>query len=167
MNEFWEAQVKLKWGEPKPTYDVVVIGGGGHGLSTAYHLATRHGIRNVAVLEKSWLGGGNSGRNTQVSRSNYFYPESGAFYERSLKLFEGLAEDVGGSCQSPLVLEGISDEVTATISFWPTIGGCCETNRAVVAASSGALCRSNHSPNDPPSQYSQAMKQASLASLAS
>jgi len=79
---------------PKPNYDVVIIGGGGHGLATACYLATRHGIRNVAVVERSWLGGGNSGRNTQVSRSNYFYPESGAFYEHSLRLFEGLAEEL-------------------------------------------------------------------------
>jgi sarcosine oxidase subunit beta len=80
--------------EPKAHYDVVIIGGGGHGLATAYYLATCHGIRNVAVLEKSWLGGGNSGRNTQVSRSNYFYPESGAFYEHSLRLFEDLAREL-------------------------------------------------------------------------
>lgn len=73
---------------------MVIIGGGGHGLATAYYLATRQGIKNVAVLEKSWLGGGNSGRNTQVCRSNYFYPESGAFYEHSLKLFEGLADEL-------------------------------------------------------------------------
>jgi sarcosine oxidase subunit beta len=80
--------------EPRRHYDVVIVGAGGHGLATAYYLATRHGIRNVAVLEKSWLGGGNSGRNTQVSRSNYFYPESGAFYEHSLQLFEGLADEL-------------------------------------------------------------------------
>ena len=80
--------------EPKRHYDVVIIGGGGHGLATACYLATRQGIRNVAVLEKSWLGGGNSGRNTQVSRSNYFYPESGAFYEHSLRLFEGLTDEL-------------------------------------------------------------------------
>ena len=64
--------------EPKPRYDAVIVGGGGHGLATAYYLAKNHGIRNVAVLEKGWLGGGNTGRNTTVIRSNYFYPESAA-----------------------------------------------------------------------------------------
>ncbi|MCB0036427.1 MAG: FAD-dependent oxidoreductase, partial [Anaerolineales bacterium] len=62
MNEFMEKQVQLKWYEPKKTYDVIIIGGGGHGLSTAYHLATRHNITNVAVLERKYIGGGNSGR---------------------------------------------------------------------------------------------------------
>ena len=80
--------------EPKKHYDVVIIGGGGHGLATAYFLASRHGITNVAVLEKGYLGGGNSGRNTQVVRSNYFYPESAAFYDRSLSLYERLAREL-------------------------------------------------------------------------
>lgn len=79
---------------PKRTYDVVIIGGGGHGLATAYYLAARHGVRNVAVLEKGWLGGGNSGRNTQVTRSNYFYPSSTQFFNHSLKLYETLSRDL-------------------------------------------------------------------------
>ena len=80
--------------DPKPSYDVIIIGGGGHGLATAYFLAKAHGIRNVAVLEKGWIGGGNSGRNTQVVRSNYFYPESAAFYERSRSLYERLSREL-------------------------------------------------------------------------
>ena len=64
--------------EPQPRYDVIVVGGGGHGLATAYYLAKTHGIRKVAVLEKGWLGGGNTGRNTTVIRSNYYYLESAA-----------------------------------------------------------------------------------------
>ncbi|WP_193101416.1 MULTISPECIES: sarcosine oxidase subunit beta family protein [unclassified Burkholderia] len=79
--------------EPKSRYDVVIIGGGGQGLSTAYYLARNHGITNVAVIEKGWLGGGNTGRNTTAIRSNYFYPESTRFFERSLQLYEGLSKE--------------------------------------------------------------------------
>jgi sarcosine oxidase subunit beta len=80
--------------EPRPRYDVVIIGAGGHGLATAYYLATRHGIRDVAVLERGWLGGGNSGRNTQVTRSNYFHKASTDFYDHSLRLYEGLSREL-------------------------------------------------------------------------
>ena len=80
--------------EPKPSYDVVVIGGGGHGLSTAYYLAKEHGITNVAVLEKGWLGSGNVGRNTVTIRSNYLLPQNIRFYEHSMKLWETLAHDL-------------------------------------------------------------------------
>ena len=80
--------------DPKPRYDVIIIGGGGHGLATAYYLAKNHGIKNVAVIEKGWLGGGNTGRNTTAIRSNYYYPESAALYEMSLKLYEGLSREL-------------------------------------------------------------------------
>ena len=78
----------------RPTYDVVVIGGGVHGLATAYYLARNHGPTNVAVLDKSYIGGGGSGRNTAIVRSNYLTPEGSAFYDRSVKLYEGLADDL-------------------------------------------------------------------------
>ncbi|MCG6885438.1 MAG: sarcosine oxidase subunit beta family protein [Silicimonas sp.] len=80
--------------EPKPVYDVVIIGGGGHGLSTAYYLAKNHGLTNVAVLEKGYLGGGNVGRNTTIVRANYFLPGNSEFYSHSMKLWEGLAADL-------------------------------------------------------------------------
>jgi sarcosine oxidase subunit beta len=80
--------------EPKSEYDVVIIGAGGHGLATAYYLAKEHGIRNVAVVEKGWLGGGNTGRNTTVVRSNYLWDQSAFLYEKSLKLWEGLAQEL-------------------------------------------------------------------------
>src|SRR5262252_488121 len=79
---------------PRKTYDVVIIGGGGHGLATAYYLAKEHGITNIAVLEKGWLGGGNTGRNTTVVRSNYLWDESAHLYEFSLKLWEGLSQEL-------------------------------------------------------------------------
>lgn len=84
------------WRDPAPkgTYDVVIIGGGGHGLSTAYYLAKNHGITNVAVLEKGYLGGGNIGRNTTIVRANYFLPGNSEFYSHSLKLWEGLERDL-------------------------------------------------------------------------
>lgn len=79
---------------PKPAYDIVIIGGGGHGLASAYYLAREHGITNVAVLEKGPIGLGNVGRNTTIVRSNYLYPENNRFYEKSLQLWEGLEQDL-------------------------------------------------------------------------
>ncbi|HSY08211.1 MAG TPA: sarcosine oxidase subunit beta family protein [Steroidobacteraceae bacterium] len=79
---------------PKSTYDVVIIGGGGHGLATAHYLAKVHGISNVAVLERGWIGSGNAGRNTTIIRSNYLLPGNNPFYEWSMKLWEGLEQDL-------------------------------------------------------------------------
>ena len=81
--------------EPKREYEVIVVGAGGHGLATAHYLAREHGITNVAVLEKGWLGSGNVGRNTTIIRSNYLLPGNEPFYELSMQLWEGLEQDVG------------------------------------------------------------------------
>ena len=84
------------WGnpEPKAEYDVVIIGGGGHGMATAYYLAKEHGITNVAVIEKGWIGGGNAGRNTTIIRSNYLYDESARIYNHALNLWTGLDREL-------------------------------------------------------------------------
>lgn len=91
-NENW----RQAWRSPAPRkkYDALIIGGGGHGLATAYYLAKEHGMRNVAVLEKGWIGGGNTGRNTTIIRSNYLWDESAAIYEKSLQLYEGLSREL-------------------------------------------------------------------------
>ena len=80
--------------EPQTDYDVIIVGGGGHGLATAYYLAKNHDIGRVAVLEKGWLGGGNTGRNTTIVRSNYLWDESAGMYEHALKLWEGLSQEL-------------------------------------------------------------------------
>jgi len=84
------------WRNPKPKdhYDVIIVGGGGHGLATAYYLAKEHGITNVAVIEKGFLGGGNTGRNTTIVRSNYLWDEAAHLYEHAMKLWEGLSQDL-------------------------------------------------------------------------
>ena len=80
--------------EPKKEYDVIIIGGGGHGLTTAYYLAKNYGITNIAVVEKGWIGGGNTGRNTTIIRSNYLWDQSAVLYEHALKLWEGMSQEL-------------------------------------------------------------------------
>jgi len=80
--------------EPRTGYDAIIVGAGGHGLATAYYLAERHGMTDVAVLDRGWLGGGNMGRNTTIIRSNYLWDESAAMYEHALGLWEGLAQEL-------------------------------------------------------------------------
>ena len=80
--------------DPRPDYDVVIVGGGGHGLATAYYLAKECGIRKVAVLERSWLGGGNTGRNTTIVRSNYLWDESAAIYDHAVALWQNLSQEL-------------------------------------------------------------------------
>ncbi len=91
-NKNWPAAWRKP--EPKRGYDVIIVGGGGHGLATAYYLAKEHGVRNIAVLEKGWIGGGNTGRNTTIVRSNYLWTEASLLYEKSLKLWEGLSQEL-------------------------------------------------------------------------
>lgn len=91
-NKHWTSQWRKP--DPKPSYDVIIIGGGGHGLATAFYLAKEHGIRNVAVVEKGWIGSGNIGRNTTIVRSNYELRKNALFYEHSMKLWEGLSQEL-------------------------------------------------------------------------
>ncbi len=86
----WQPQWRSP--DPKPSYDAIIVGAGGHGLGTAFYLAREHGLHNVAVLERGWLGGGNTGRNTTIIRSNYLFDESAALYDHSLKLWECLSQ---------------------------------------------------------------------------
>jgi sarcosine oxidase subunit beta len=89
-NRGWQPQWRRA--EPKPAYDALIVGGGGHGLGTAYYLAREHGLTRIAVLEKGWIGGGNTGRNTTIIRSNYLNDESAALYDHALKLWESLSQ---------------------------------------------------------------------------
>ena len=91
-HEDWQKQWRSP--EPKREYDALIVGGGGHGLATAFYLAKEHGMRNIAVIERGWLGGGNTGRNTTIVRSNYLWDESTHLYEKALKLWEGLSQEL-------------------------------------------------------------------------
>jgi sarcosine oxidase subunit beta len=97
--EFRPQPVLPERAELKSSYDVVIIGGGGHGLATAYYLAKEHGITDVAVLDKSYLGGGNTARNTAIVRSNYLTPEGVAFYDEAMQLWQGLSNELGFNLQ--------------------------------------------------------------------
>ena len=98
MSDYTATLPPIRWPDaPKAAYDVVIIGGGGHGLSTAYYLATRHGITNVAVLEADYIASGNTGRNTTIIRANYGIPEAVRFYQHSLELYQGLEAETGAA----------------------------------------------------------------------
>ena len=98
VSAYVESLPAIRWpDEPKASYDVIIVGGGGHGLSTAYYLATRHGITNVAVLEADYIASGNTGRNTTIIRANYGIPEAVRFYQHSLEMYQGLEEETGAA----------------------------------------------------------------------
>jgi sarcosine oxidase subunit beta len=97
MSEHTDSLQPIVWHEPRSSYDVVIIGGGGHGLATAYYLATRHGITNVAVVEADYIASGNTGRNTTIIRANYAVPEAIRFYDHSMKLYQGLEAETGAA----------------------------------------------------------------------
>ena len=120
----------LAWKDPQPKkeYEVIIIGGGGHGLATAYYLAKEHNITNVAVIEKGWIGGGNVGRNTTILRSNYMFDANAHFYELGMKLWENLSQELNYNVMSYPILKVEktpnnkfifkSDSVILTTSFY-------------------------------------------------
>ncbi len=106
---------------PRPSYDVIIVGGGGHGLATAYYLAKNHAVTNVAVIERGWIGGGNTGRNTTIVRSNYLYPQSARLYDFSLQLYQGLSQELNFNVmlsQRGLVLLAHSRHDLDAMSRW-------------------------------------------------
>jgi sarcosine oxidase, subunit beta len=130
---------KPAWRTPElqRTYEVIVVGGGAHGLATAYYLAQKHGIRRVAVLEKGWIGGGNSGRNTQVTRSNYFHTASARFYDHSLKLYERLGSELNFNImlsQRGLINLAHSEHELEIIRRWNNAIGMNEVDAEMLSA---------------------------------
>ena len=128
------------WRDPEPqaAYDYVIVGGGGHGLATAYYLAKEFGQARIAVVEKGWLGGGNVGRNTTIIRSNYLLDGNGPFYEFSLKLWEGLEQDFNYNAM--VSQRGIINLIhtdaardAATRRDFPFRAGCCRSAAAPCA----------------------------------
>ncbi len=106
---------------PRSNYDVIIVGGGGHGLAAAYYLAKNHGVTDVAVLERGWIGGGNTGRNTTIVRSNYLFPESARLYDFSLKLYESLSQELNFNImlsQRALVMLAHSRHDLDSMSRW-------------------------------------------------
>jgi sarcosine oxidase, subunit beta len=97
VGEHVQSLQPIVWHEPRSSYDVVIVGGGGHGLATAYYLATRHGITNVAVVEADYIASGNTGRNTTIIRANYAVPEAIRFYDHSMKLYQRLEDETGAA----------------------------------------------------------------------
>ena len=98
VSEYTDTLLPIRWpDERRSSYDVVIVGGGGHGLSTAYHLATRQGITNVAVLEADYIASGNTGRNTTIIRANYGIPEAIRFYQHSLEMYQRLEDETGAA----------------------------------------------------------------------
>ena len=97
MSDYVESLPSIQWHEPKSSYDVVIVGGGGHGLSTAYYLATRHGITDVAVVEADYIASGNTGRNTTIIRANYGLPDAIRFYQHSLEMYQRLEDETGAA----------------------------------------------------------------------
>ena len=91
-HEYWQKAWRNP--HPKKKYDAIIIGGGGHGLATAYYLAKKHSMKNIAVLEKGWIGGGNTGRNTTIIRSNYLWDASAGLYDHALKIWEDLSQEL-------------------------------------------------------------------------
>ena len=100
---------------PRPAYDAIIVGGGGHGLATAYYLAKDHGMRNIAVLEKGWIGGGNTGRNTTIVRADYLTSDANALYGLSLKMWETLSQELNFT-RSARAPEIRAQEMTAKVS---------------------------------------------------
>ena len=120
--------------EPKKSYDVIIVGAGGHGLGTAYYLAVKHGITNIAVVEKGWLGGGNTGRNTTIIRSNYLYDESAGLYNHAMKLWDGLSQELNYN---------VMYSARGVMMSWRTTCMTCRVRSGISMPTGSTACRTN------------------------